>query len=168
MTMIRGTLLAIEAEVPETYDVGKGTGYMVKKQLTVEGSPGEAVIRDGIWEAIKEAGDLPVYVKVTLTWAGHEWPWTKVISKFDVEYQAVHMAEGSLLVTIAAVILYALPYVAGILLVLLAWVVVRYFMLKIDAVAKWIDEHGPEVATGLGAGVVILAGLILLSGDKKK
>jgi len=168
MTVTRGSLLPVEAVVPESYDVGQKQGYMVKKELTVDGTPGEAVIRDGIWEAIKAAGDLPVYVKVTLTWAGHEWPWSKDVSKFDVEYQAVHMAEGSILVTIAAVILYALPYVASILLVLLGWVIVRYSIMKTEAVAKWIEEHGPEVAAGMGAGVVILAGLILLGGDDKK
>jgi len=168
MTVTRGSLLAVEAVVPETYDVGKGAGYMVKKKITVEGTPGEAVIREGIWEAIKAAGDLPVYVRVELTWAGHEWPWSKDVSKFDVEYQAVHMAEGSILVTIASVILYALPYVAKILVVLLGWLVVNYLILKTEAVANWIDEHGPAVAGGLGAGAVIVAALILFGGDKKK
>lgn len=167
MTLTRGVFLAVEAEVPDTYDVGKGTGYMVQKTLTIEGTPGEAVILGGIWEALKEAGELPVFARVTLTFSGREWPWTKIISKFDVDYQAVHMAEGSILATIAAVILYALPYLASILLVLLAWKVVTYFILKIEGVADWLDKYGPQVAAGVGAGVVLLAALILLGSDKK-
>lgn len=166
MTLTRGSLLPVETVVADSYDVAQGQGYMVKKTITVEGTPGEAIIREGIWDAIKTAGDLPVYVKVTLTWAGHLWPWSKDVSKFDVEYQAVHVAEGSILVTIASVILYALPYVAKVLLVLLGFVVVNYLILKTEAVADWIDEQGPAVAGGLGAGVIIVAALILLSGEK--
>lgn len=167
MTLTRGVYLAVEAEVPETHDVGKGTGYMVKKTLTIEGTPGEAVILGGIWAALEEAGELPVWARVTLTWSGREWPWTQIISKFDVEYQAVHMAEGSILATIAAVILYALPYLASILLVLLAWKVVTYFILKIEDVAEWLDKYGPQVGTGIGIGLVLLVILILLGSDKK-
>ena len=167
MTVSRGTLLAVEQAVPETYDVGKGVGYMVQKSITVEGTPTEQIIRDGFWEAIKKVGDLPVYVKATLTYAGREWPWAQVVSKFDVEYQAVHMAEGSVLMTICAVIVVVLPVVTKFLLVLLGIGVATYMILKTEDVGNWLDEQGPAVGVGVGAGVILLAGLILLGGDKK-
>lgn len=167
MTVSHGSPLAVEAEVSETYDVGKGQGYMVTKSITVEGTPGEAVILNGFLKSIKGAGDLPIYAKVTRTWTGRQWPWTKIISKFDVEYQAVHMAEDSVLATIAGVILYALPYLASILLVLLAWRVVNYFILKGEDVGQWMDKYGSQAAAGMGAGVIILLALALSRGDKK-
>lgn len=167
MTLTKGAPLGVESIIDgETADVPKGTGYGVSNQITVEGTPGERVILDGIWESIKVTGDLPVWASVEVTWTGREWPWTKVVSKFDIQYQAVHMAEGSILATIAAVILYALPYLASILLVLLGWRVVTYTILKIEDVAKWIKLQGPAVGVGLGAGAVIL-GYLILSGDKK-
>lgn len=167
MTAYTGTLLAVEQTVPETYDVGKGEGYMVKKEITVEGTPTEEIIRDGFYLAIKEVGDLPVYVKVTLLWQGREYPWAQVVSKFSVEYQAVHMAEGSILATICAIIMVVLPVVTKFLLVLLGIGVATYLILKTEDVGNWIDEHGPTVAAGVGAGAVLLAAIILLGGDKK-
>ncbi len=166
--MTRGTLLGVEGTVDGgTYDVPQGSGYAVANRITVEGLPGEKVVLDGLWDSIEEAGDLPVYAKVTLTWAGHEWPWTKDVSKFDVDYQAVHMAEGSILVTIAGLIMYALPYLASILLVLLGWDIWTTFKLKQEDVGNWLDQYGGVIGAGIGAGAVILVGLMLLGGDKK-
>jgi len=167
MTASMGTLLAVEQAVPETYDVDQGQGYMVKKSITVEGTPTDQIIRDGFWSAIKEVGDIPVYVKVTLVFSGREWPWSQVVSKFDVEYQAIHMAECSILATVCAVIIVVLPIVTKFLLVLLGIGVATYAILKAEDVGNWLDEHGPAVGVGLGAGVVLLLGLVLM-GDNKK
>lgn len=167
MTVTMGSQLPVEGSVSKDYDIGKKQGYMVSKSVTIEGTPTEKVIMEGIRDSIKEVGDLPIYVNVTLTWSGKLWPWTQPVSKFDVEYQAVHMAEDSLLMAVAAAILYALPYVAKILLVLLGWKVVDYFILKVEDVGEWLDKYGPQVATGFGVGVVLLAALAL-SGDDKK
>ena len=166
MTSSMGNLLAVDQMVPETYDVAKGQGYMMKKSITVEGTPSEQIIRDGFWAALENVGDRPVYVKATLTWQGREYPWAQVVSKFDIELQAVHMAEGSLLATICAVIYMVLPVVTKFILVLLGVGLVTYLILKTEAVAQWIDEQGPAVAVGVGAGIVLLLGLILL-GDNK-
>lgn len=164
--MIRGSALTVEGPVDGTFDAPKKTGYGVHKEITIEGTPGESVVLEGLWDSIKAAGDLPVWVSVTLTWSGQKWPWTKVVSEFDVQYQAVHMAEGSILATVVAAILYALPYLAKILLILLGWRVVNYTILKVEDVAAWLDEQGPAVGAGLGIGMFILVALIL-SGDKK-
>lgn len=167
MTMTKGSPLGVEGIVEgDVYDAPKGTGYGVSNQITVEGTPGEKVILDGIWDSIEATGDLPIWVSTTLTWTGREWPWTKIVSKFDINYQAVHMAEGSILATIAAVILYALPYIASILLVLLGWRIVTYTILKIEDVAKWLELQKMPIGVGLGAGVVLLGALILLRDDK--
>ncbi|MBA7636011.1 hypothetical protein ES703_43624 [subsurface metagenome] len=169
MTMNKGTRLAIEGTVDgDTYDVPQGAGYGVTTQVTVEGTPGEKAIMDGIWDSILGAGDRPVYVKATLTWAGHEWPWTKVISKFDVEYQAVHMAEGSILAGLGVLIITLLPLMLEFIFIILKAVAITYVILKALDVAEWLAKEGPAVvaAAGIGAGVVILA-LILLGGDNK-
>lgn len=166
MTMHIESPIAVEAIVDGDTDVLQGTGYGVRTEITVEGTPGEKVILDGIWGSIKSAGDLPIWASVTLTWSGREWPWTKMVSKFDIEYQAVHTSGDSLLVSIAAVIYYLLPIVTKFILVLLGVSVVTYLILKTEAVAQWIDEQGPAVGLGLGAGAVLLAGLIML-GDNK-
>lgn len=172
MTMTRGTMLRVESTVDgESYDVPHGAGYGISTQITVDGTPGEQVIMDSVWGSIEEAGDLPVYVQTRLTYSGHEWPWSETVSKFDVEYQAVHMAEGSIIASIAAIIIYALPYLANIILVILGTVVARYLMLKIDDVGQWMDEHGPVVGTGIGVGAglgVVLIGALILSGGNKR
>ncbi len=167
MTSTRGILLPTSRVVSGDYDVTRGEGYMVKKEITVDGQPSELTIREGIWAAIEDAGDRPVFVKARKTYTGANWPFPGLISRFDVDYQAVHYAEGSILVTVAAIILYALPYLASILLVILGWRVVTYSILKIDAVGQWLDDHGPGVAAGLGAGVVLVAALVLFGGNKK-
>jgi len=165
--MNRGTLLGVEGAVNADYDVPKGAGYGVKTELTLEGTPDSKSVMDSVWASIEEAGDLPVYVEVRLTYAGHEWPWTEVVSKFDVEYQAVHMAEGSTLLAIAVLIINLLPLVAEFIFILLKLAVVAYLVLKAIDVAEWLAAQGPAVVAGIGAGIVIVAGLILLGGDKK-
>ena len=169
MTINKGTKLGVEGTVDgDTYDVPKGSGYGVTTQVTVEGTPGEKAMMDSIWDSILAAGDRPVYVKTTLTWAGHEWPWTKVISKFEVEYQAVHMAEGSILAALGVLIITLIPLVAQFIFILLKVAAITYVVLKAIDVAEWLAEEGPAVvaAAGIGAGAVILA-LILMGGDKK-
>lgn len=169
MTMNKGTKLGVVGTVDgDTYDIPKGAGYGVMTEVTVEGTPGEKAMMEGIWDSIEGSGDRPVYVKTTLTWAGHEWPWSKVISKFDVEYQAVHMAEGSVLAAVAALIITLLPLVVEFIFILLKVIAITYVVLKAIEVAKWIAEQGPAVvAAGVGAGVVLLGALILMGGDKK-
>lgn len=166
MTVTRGTMLALEGPVSSTYDVGKRQGYQVEESLTVDGTPTEASIKEGVWAAIEEAGDLPVYVRVRKTYVGHLWPWSAVVSKFEVSYQAVHMAEGTTLVLIAGLIWTLLPLVVEFLFVLLKVAAITWAVLKTIDVAKWIEKNKPGVAAGLGIGVVILAALVL-SGDKK-
>ena len=167
--MNKGTKLDVVGTVSDGYDIPKGAGYGTTSQLTIEGTPGEKVVMDGVWKSIEEAGDLPVYVRVTLTWAGHEWPWTKVVSKYDIEYQAVHMAEGTFLGALAAWTLLNLATVGAFIWVLLKVAVVAFVLLKVSQVVQWLIDQdlGPAVGVGLGAGAVILAGLILLGGDKK-
>jgi len=168
--MNKGTKLAIEGTVDgDTYDVPKGSGYGVTTQITAEGTPGEKATMDGIWDSILAAGDRPVYVKVTLTWAGHEWPWAKVISKFDVEYQAVHMAEGSILAGLGVLIITLLPLMIEFIFIILKAVAITYVVLKAIDLAEWLAEQGPAVvaAAGIGAGAMILGALILLGGDNK-
>jgi len=169
MTMYKGTKLGIVGTVDgDTYDIPKGAGYGVVTEVTMEGTPGEKAIMDGIWDSIVGAGDRPVYVKATLTWAGHEWPWPKVISKFDVEYQAVHMAEGSILAALGVLIITLLPLVVEFIFILLKVIAITYVVLKAIDVAKWIADQDPAaVAAGVGAGLVILAAFLLFGGDKK-
>lgn len=168
--MNKGTLLDIEGTVDgDVYDIPKRAGYGITTEITVEGTPGEKTIMDGVWNSIKEAGDIPVYVKATLTWAGHEWPWMKVISKFNIEYQAIHMAKGTILGALAAWTLLNLATVGAFILILLKVAIVVFVLLKADQVIQWLTEQGPAATVGvsLGAGAVIIAGLILLGGDKK-
>ena len=165
--MTRGTLLGVEGTVDGvTYDVQKGAGYGVTTEITAEGTPGEKAVMDSVWESIEAAGDLPVYVSTTLTWAGHEWPWTKVISKFDISYQAVHLAEGSTLLAVATLIIALLPLVAEFIFIILKAIAITYVVLKAIDVAEWIADQDPA-AIGVGMGAVVLAGLILLGGDEK-
>jgi len=169
--MNKGTKLAIEGTVDgDTYDVPKGAGYGVTTQVTAEGTPGEKAVMEGIWDSIEGAGDRPVYVKVTLTWAGHEWPWVKVISKFDVEYQAVHMAEGSILAGLGVLIITLLPLMLEFIFIILKVIAITYVVLKALDVAEWLAEQDPAVVAagfGVGAGAVVLAYLFLRGGDKK-
>lgn len=167
--MNKGTKLGIVGTVDgDTYDIPKGAGYGVVTEVTVEGTPGEKAMMDGVWDSIIGAGDRPVYVKTTLTWAGHEWPWAKVISKFDVEYQAVHMAEGSILAGLGVLILTLLPLVVEFIFILLKAVAITYVVLKAIDVAKWIAAQDPAaIGAGIGAGVFLILALLLFGGDKK-
>ena len=168
--MYKGTKLGIVGTVDgTTYDVPKGAGYGVTTQVTAEGTPGEKAVMDGIWDSIEGAGDRPVYVKVTLTWAGHEYPWTKVISKFDIEYQAVHMAEGSILAGLGVLIITLLPLMIEFIFIILKAIAITYVILKAIDVAEWIADQDPAavVAAAAGAGVLLLGALILLGGDNK-
>jgi len=171
MTMNKGTKLGVVGTVDgAVYDVPKGAGYGMTTELTIEGTPGEKAMMDSIWDSILAAGDRPVYVRTTLTWAGHEWPWAQVISKFDVEYQAVHVAEGSILAALGVLIITLIPLVAEFIFILLKVIAITYVVLKAIDVAEWIAEQDPAVigvGVGAGLGVVLLGALILLGGDKK-
>ncbi len=169
MTTSSGTLLGVEGSVPGTYDVGKGQGYQVEESMTIDGTPTEESVKDSVWAAIEEAGDLPVYVQVRLTYAGHDWPWTDVISKFDVKYQAVHLAEGTTLLAIGALIWALLPLVAEFIFIILQAVAITWAVLKAIDVAEWFAEQDPTVpalAAGAGLGIVLVAAVVLLGGNK--
>jgi len=171
MTVNKGTRLGVEGSVDgDTYDVPQGAGYGVTTEVTVEGTPGEKAMMESIWDSILAAGDRPVYVKTTLTWAGHEWPWSNVISKFEVEYQAVHMAEGSILGALGILIITLIPLVASFIFILLKVAVITYVVLKVIDVAKWLAEQdptAPAAAAGFGLGAALILGLIVLGRDKK-
>jgi len=166
--MNRGTKLGVEGTVDgDTYDIPKGAGYGITTQVTIEGTPGEKATMDGVWDSIEEAGDLPVYVRATLTRVGREWPWTKVVSKYDIEYQAVHMAEGSILAGLGALIITLLPLVLEFIYIILVSVAITYVILNVKAVAQWLASLDPRVvAAGVGVGVVLLVALMLM-GDEK-
>ena len=168
--VIKGTKLGVEATVDgETYDLTKGVGYGVTTEVTVEGTPGEEEMMKSLWDSITAAGDIPVYVRTTLTWSGHEWPWTKTISKFDVEYQAVHFAEGSILAAVGVLIITLIPIVAEFIFILLQAVAITYVIIKAKDVAEWLAEQDPTAtaaAAGAGLGAALLVGFIVLGGNK--
>lgn len=163
----KGTQLEVDYMVTGDHDITKRQGYQIEETVTVDGTPTEASVRDGVWLAIEEAGDLPVYVEAKLTFSGHLWPWSKVVSRFDVKYQAVHMAEGTALVAIGALIWTLLPLVAEFIFILLSAFAVTYLVLEAKGVAEWLAEQGPAAAVGLGIGTVLVAGLVLFGGDRK-
>lgn len=169
MTMTRGTMLGVESTVDgESYDVPHGAGYGIATQITVDGAPGEQVMMDSVWDGIEEAGELPVYVKTRLTYSGHEWPWTEIVSKFDVEYQAVHMAEGSILAAVAVLMWTLIPLVAEFIFVLLTVFVTTYVVLKAIDIAKWLkDQDLLAPAVGIGLGTALVIGFVVLGGNKR-
>ncbi len=169
MTTISGTLLGVEGGVSSAYDVGHGQGYQVEESMTIDGTPTEESVKDSVWAAIEEAGDLPVYVQVTLTYAGHDWPWTDVISKFDVKYQAVHLAEGTTLLAIGALIWALLPLVAEFIFIILQAVAITWAVLQAIDVAEWLAEQDPVIAPaafGAGLGIVLVAAVVIAGGNK--